>query len=134
VDRFFKEVLHVLKQCGMHFHPNAAQRKPRLRIVCIRKIYFALRHDYCRRLVSLLSVSYHSTQKSNHMEWTAEITNDPNREFELYIELLKGDQFKARIQRAPDGELELHVYGGPVSIPAEWLSDLLRRAKHDLKR
>jgi hypothetical protein len=67
------------------------------------------------------------------MEWTAEITNDPNRDYKLYIELLENDEFKARIQRRADGKLELHVYSGPVSIPGEWLSDLLRSAEHDLQ-
>ena len=66
------------------------------------------------------------------MEWTAEITNDPDKDYELYVELLEDDHSMARIQRDADGKLELRVYSGPVSIPGEWLIDLLQRAQKDL--
>jgi hypothetical protein len=68
------------------------------------------------------------------MNWTAEITNDPSRNFELYIELIEGETYRARIQRNPEGQLELHVYGTePFSIPAEWLAEMLSRASTDLR-
>ena len=68
------------------------------------------------------------------MTWTAEITNNPDRDYDLYIELLEGDEYKARIQRSNDGDLELIFYGGErLSIPVVWLLDVFKRASVDLK-
>jgi hypothetical protein len=67
------------------------------------------------------------------MNWTADITNDPYRNSELYIELIEGENYRARIQRTPEGQLDLRVYGTePFSVPADWLAEILRRANNDL--
>ena len=66
------------------------------------------------------------------MTWTAEITNDPTRDFELYIELLENDHFRGRVVRR-DGQLVLALYDGEaVEMPAKWLVRLLESAEHDL--
>jgi hypothetical protein len=62
------------------------------------------------------------------MSWTAEITNDPTRDFELYVELLNDGDYKARLQRNPAGELEIVFYGGDKClIPWGWLSGIASR-------
>lgn len=66
------------------------------------------------------------------MTWTAEITNDPDRGFSLYLELLEGEEARARIQRNGAGVLELRIYGpGETRIPASWLRTLVEGAEKD---
>ncbi len=66
-------------------------------------------------------------------KWTAEITNDPERDFELYLELLCDGEYVARIQRNSSGEFELSVYGErELSIPLAWLQQMSDRAKTEL--
>jgi hypothetical protein len=66
------------------------------------------------------------------MSWTAEITNDPFREFELYVELLNDGRYKARVQRDLAGELEIVFYGGErCLIPWEWLEGIVTRFKEE---
>ena len=66
------------------------------------------------------------------MKWSAEITNDPTRDYELYIELLESDEFRAKIFRK-DGNLVLVVYGREdVEIPLAWLKGLIERAEKDI--
>ena len=67
------------------------------------------------------------------MNWTADISNDPIRNMELYIELIEGGKYRGRVQRNVAGELELTIYGTePFSVPAAWLMDILSRASVDL--
>ncbi len=67
------------------------------------------------------------------MNWTAEITNDPKRDYELYIELLENDKYKGRLQCDDNGELQLTFYGGrKVTIPFLWLSKIAKQAEIDL--
>lgn len=62
------------------------------------------------------------------MAWTAEVTNNPDRGFGLYIELLEGDQYRARLQRGAAGELEVVFYGGEeCAIPWTWLAGVAAR-------
>jgi len=69
------------------------------------------------------------------MNWTADITNDRDRNMELYIELIEGNEYRCRVQRSVTGELELKVYGTePFSIPVDWLMDILRGATVDLPK
>ena len=67
-------------------------------------------------------------------EWTAEITNDPNRDHDLYIELLEGDEYRGKIFRNTAGELVLEFYGcqPAVEIPLDWLRKVAERARRDL--
>jgi len=66
------------------------------------------------------------------MKWSAEITNDPTRDYELYLELLESDEFRAKIYRK-DGDLVLVVYGREdVEIPLAWLKELIERAEKDI--
>ena len=68
------------------------------------------------------------------MSWTAEITNDPTRDFELYVELLNDGDYKARLQRNPSGELEIVFYGGEkCPIPWGWLSGIASRFSEDTR-
>jgi hypothetical protein len=66
------------------------------------------------------------------MTWTAEITNDAERDGDLYIELLEDDAYRGRIERR-DGLLVLRVYSPDAVIPALWLREVLARAEADLK-
>jgi hypothetical protein len=53
--------------------------------------------------------------------WTAEITNDPERDYSLIIEILEEEQARAaraRIERSGQ-ELVLRVYVDDVQIPIE---------------
>jgi hypothetical protein len=62
------------------------------------------------------------------MGWTAEITNDPRKDSELYVELLEDDGSQARLQWIDRGELELVFYGGEeTAVPAEWLVGIVQR-------
>lgn len=67
------------------------------------------------------------------MSWTTDITNDPSRDFALYVELMLGDTYVARLQRNADGLLELRYYGGdPVTIPVDWLFGLAKRFEEEV--
>jgi hypothetical protein len=62
------------------------------------------------------------------MGWTAEITNDPTRDFKVYLELLDDERYRARIQRSSAGELEIVFYGGDQCvIQWDWLSGIVAR-------
>ncbi|HEX6904368.1 MAG TPA: hypothetical protein VF789_31965 [Thermoanaerobaculia bacterium] len=66
--------------------------------------------------------------------WHAEITNDPDDDFSLYIELLEDDKHKGRIFRTPEGLLVLKIYDAPtgIAIPADWLMGIIKGAQVDL--
>jgi len=69
--------------------------------------------------------------------WTAEITNDPDSGFELYIELLEGEEYRGRILRDPSsGEIMLMMYQSKTSatIPLRWLLSVVADAERDLPR
>lgn len=62
------------------------------------------------------------------MVWTAELTNNPERDFELYLELLEDGEYRARLQRSPAGQLDILFYGGAKClIPWKWLSEVAER-------
>ena len=63
-------------------------------------------------------------------QWTAEITNDPARDYSLIIELLEEDEARARIERSGQ-ELTLRVYGDDVRIPIDWLKEVIEQAQKD---
>ncbi len=63
--------------------------------------------------------------------WTTELTNDPGRDYALYMELLEDDEAKARIERSASGELALKVYphNDSISMPAAWIRALINDAE-----
>jgi hypothetical protein len=68
-------------------------------------------------------------------DWTAEITNDPERDMELYIELLQDGEYRGRIYRDDDRSLKLKLYPtkGSVALPLKWLVELASSAELDLE-
>lgn len=67
-------------------------------------------------------------------DWTTDVSNDPETDFGLVIELIEGGEYRARVVRDQSGHLVLQVYSGPaLKIPAEWLMSVLRRAEEDLR-
>ena len=66
------------------------------------------------------------------MAWTAEITNDPEHDFELHIELLEDEQYRGRVVRDGEGWMQLQVYGGtPVAMPWDWLTGVVERFRSE---
>ena len=79
------------------------------------------------------SISKRGSERT--MAWTADITNDPTRNFELYVELLEDDRYRARLRRSAAGELERAFYGGEAcQIPWTWLSGIVSRFEQDVPR
>jgi hypothetical protein len=66
-------------------------------------------------------------------EWSAEITNDPERDYDVYVELLYRDRYVGRIQRTITGEIVVEVYDKiEAPIPADWLMGVIKRAIAEL--
>src|SRR5437870_3405507 len=57
-------------------------------------------------------------------QWVAEITNNPEKDYELYVELLEDDEYRARIEMADSASLVLRVYNTEtdVVLPVDWLA------------
>ncbi|MEM7052741.1 MAG: hypothetical protein AAF604_23960 [Acidobacteriota bacterium] len=68
--------------------------------------------------------------------WTADVVNDPQRDFDLQIEIYRGDDHWATISRQDSGELLLRVFARETTteVPTAWLVDLLNRAEADLPK
>ncbi len=68
-------------------------------------------------------------------KWSADISNDPNADFRLYIELCEDQEARACVRRDPMGQLELCVYEhqAPIRIPADFLRTILISAERDLE-
>jgi len=69
-------------------------------------------------------------------QWTAEITNNPDRDYELYVELLENDEYRARIEISSQEQLVLRVYNTEhdVSLPVDWLVQVIVMAKKELRQ
>ena len=69
-------------------------------------------------------------------QWAAEITNNPDKDYELYIELLEDDQYRARIEISSQEQLVLRVYNTEqdVSLPVDWLVQVIVMAKKELRQ
>ena len=69
-------------------------------------------------------------------QWAAEITNNPDKDYELYIELLKDDEYRARIEISSQEQLVLRVYSTEhdVSLPVDWLVQVIVMAKKELRQ
>lgn len=66
-------------------------------------------------------------------KWLAEITNDPQNDYRLYIELSLDNESIGKIYRNEEKILTLEFYDMPkISVPLEWLCEIADRAKKDL--
>ena len=69
-------------------------------------------------------------------QWAAEITNNPDKDYELYVELLEDDEYRARIEISSQEQLVLRVYNTEhdVSLPVDWLLQVIVMAKKELRQ
>jgi hypothetical protein len=67
-------------------------------------------------------------------QWAAEITNNPDKDYELYVELLEDDEHRARIELSSPEQLILRVYNTEkdVSLPVDWLMQVITMAKQEM--
>ena len=67
-------------------------------------------------------------------QWAAEITNNPDKDYALYVELLEDDTYRARIELSSPEQLVLRVYNTEhdVSLPVDWLVQVIAMAKQEL--
>jgi len=68
-------------------------------------------------------------------QWAAEITNNPDKDYELYVELLENDEYRARIEISSPEQLVLRVYNTEqdVVLPVDWLVKVIAMAKKELR-
>ena len=65
--------------------------------------------------------------------WTADITNDPDRDYKLVVELQEGEHYRARLFQDDNGILQLLVYeGAATTIPVDWLLGIVHHFQEDL--
>ena len=57
-------------------------------------------------------------------KWEADLTNDPDRDYDLYVELMEGDEYRARIERNDNGEVVVRLYGA-AAVPWDWLAGVV---------
>ena len=69
-------------------------------------------------------------------QWAAEITNNPDKDYELYVELLEDDEYRARIEISSQEQPVLRVYNTEhdVSLPVDWLVQVIVMAKKELRQ
>ena len=69
-------------------------------------------------------------------QWAAEITNNPDKDYELYVELLEDDEHRARIELSSPEQLILRVYNTEkdVSLPIDWLVQVITMAKQEMRQ
>jgi hypothetical protein len=69
-------------------------------------------------------------------QWAAEITNNPDKDYELYVELLEDDEYRARIEKSSQEQLVLRIYNTKqdVSLPVDWLVQVIAMAKKELRQ
>ena len=68
-------------------------------------------------------------------QWVAEITNNPDKDYELYVELLEDDEHRTRIELSSPEQLILRVYNTEqdVVLPVDWLVKVIAMAKKELR-
>ena len=68
--------------------------------------------------------------------WSAELTNNPEQEYLLYIELLEDDVYRGRIELDGEGQPILRIYPteSGTFIPGNWLKDILAKAREELSQ
>lgn len=66
--------------------------------------------------------------------WSADVGNDPERDFDLVIEIREGNDYRGRVERLENGEIVLYVYPSESGfrVPVAWLSKLLSSAEQEL--
>ena len=69
-------------------------------------------------------------------QWAAEITNNPDKDYELYVELLEDDEYRARIEISSPEQLVLRVYNTEqdVFLPVDWLVQVIAMAKKEIRQ
>jgi hypothetical protein len=67
-------------------------------------------------------------------EWTADVTNDPDKDYRLCVDIYEDDVHKARIEKNSAGALVLRVYENAkdLTIPLHWLAGIIARAQNEL--
>lgn len=67
--------------------------------------------------------------------WTADVTNDPARDFALCIDLSLDGEHRGTILRSAEGDLILRWYADEkaADVPVSWLVEILQRAEHDIR-
>jgi len=69
------------------------------------------------------------------MKWTADITNDPHKNFSLCVDIIEDNEHRATIFRAEDGQLKMRIFPSKnksFDIPAQWINEILNKAELDL--
>lgn len=68
--------------------------------------------------------------------WKAEIANNPQRDYDLCVELWEADEHRATLQRDGSGTLVLTIRPSEsaAQIPAVWLVKVLQQAEEELPR
>jgi hypothetical protein len=66
--------------------------------------------------------------------WTADITNDPARDFALCVEIYQGRRHRATIERCSLGKVVIRIFASEevTEIPAMWFAEILDRAEREL--
>ena len=69
-------------------------------------------------------------------QWAAEITNNPAKDYELYVEFLEDDEYRGRIEISSHEQLVLRVYNTEqdVSLPVDWFVQVIVMAKKELRQ
>jgi hypothetical protein len=69
-------------------------------------------------------------------QWSAEITNNPDKDYDLYVELLEDDVYRARIEISSQEQLVLRVYNTEhdVILPVDWLVQVIAMAKKEFRQ
>ena len=69
-------------------------------------------------------------------QWVAEITNNPDKDYELCVELLEDDEHRAGIELSSPEQLILRVYNTEkdVSLPVDWLMQVITMAKQEMRQ
>lgn len=63
--------------------------------------------------------------------WSAEITNDPDRDYELMIELLNDGTPRGRVYKDPAGQRILMIYktAETVELNLSWVMEVINQSK-----
>ena len=67
-------------------------------------------------------------------KWRADITNNPNDDFNLCVEIFFDDEHVGTIKRNEQNivEMTLHSSQREFRVPAQWLTEVLAKAMQDL--
>ena len=66
-------------------------------------------------------------------KWEADITNDPDRDYDQYVELMEDNEYRGRIERNDNGKVVLRFYGA-ATVQWDWLAGLVARYKAETPR